>query len=167
MRSNATSSAWRVAAGFALILASQAVSAETYKWITFKPQGAGDAQVRSTEWFVEEFAKRTGGKHQIQVFWGGSVAKTKEIPDALAAGVGAFGDIITPYFPDQFPLNNAVGFFIPQPNSTLQVGKMMHDWHEKCPLSSPSFRHAVGRKGLWGNRLAQIQAAALSCCISS
>lgn len=133
MRSNATSSAWRIAAGFALILASQAVSAETYKWITFKPQGAGDAQVRSTEWFVEEFAKRTGGKHQIQVFWGGSVAKTKEIPDALAAGVGAFGDIITPYFPDQFPLNNAVGFFIPQPNSTLQVGRMMHEWHEKYP----------------------------------
>ncbi|MGH1360906.1 MAG: TRAP transporter substrate-binding protein DctP [Burkholderiaceae bacterium] len=127
------SSALRVAAGLVLAIASQAAHAETYKWITFKPQGAADAQVRSTEWFVEEFAKRTGGAHKIQMFWGGSVAKTKEIPDALAAGVGAFGDVITPYFPDQFPLNNAVGFFIPQPNSTLQVGKLMHAWHEKYP----------------------------------
>ena len=113
------SSAVALAATLGLGFAAQA---DTYKWITFKPQGAGDAQAVTTQWLVDEFEKRTGGKHKIEVFWGGSVAKTREIPEALAAGVGDFGDIITPYFPDLMPLNNAVGFFIPQPMKTLQVG---------------------------------------------
>ena len=118
---------------FCALLLSSAAQAETYKWITFKPQGAGDAQAISTQWLVDQFAERTGGKHQIEVFWGGSVAKTGEIPEALAAGVGDFGDIITPYFPDQMPLNNAVGFFIPQPNDSRTVGELMETWHETYP----------------------------------
>lgn len=117
---------------FASSLVSQA-QADTFKWITFKPQGAGDAQSISTQWFVDEFKKRTGGQHEIEVFWGGSVAKTREIPETLAAGVGDFGDIVTPYFPDKFPMNNAVGFFIPQPKSTLEIAEMMEGWHEKYP----------------------------------
>ena len=114
------------------LLAGQA-SADTYKWITSKPQGANDAQAISTQWFVDEFKRRTAGKHEIQVFWGGSVAKTREIPDALSAGAGDFGDIITPYFQDKFPLNNAVGFFIPQPNSTIEIALMMQKWHRVYP----------------------------------
>lgn len=110
-----------------------AAGADTYKWITFKPQGAGDAQAITTQWLVDQFAERTGGEHEIEVFWGGSVAKTREIPDALAAGVGDFGDIITPYFPDLMPLNNAVGFFIPQPMNTLEVGQFMEKMHAEYP----------------------------------
>lgn len=126
--------------------------AKTYKWITFKPQGAGDAQAVTTQWLVDEFAKRTDGKDKIEVFWGGSVAKTKEIPDALAAGVGDFGDIITPYFPDRMPLNNAVGFFIPQPMDTLQVGQFMEKMHAEYPqfdkeLASQNL-HAMGFRPL-------------------
>lgn len=114
-------------------LFSAGASADTYKWITSKPQGANDAQAISTQWMVDEFARRTGGKHDIQVFWGGSVAKTREIPDVLSAGGGDFGDIITPYFQDKFPLNNAVGFFIPQPNSTIEIALMMQKWHRMYP----------------------------------
>jgi TRAP-type C4-dicarboxylate transport system substrate-binding protein len=117
------------------VLASGAI-ADTYKWITYKPQGAGDAQAITTQWFADEFAKRTGGKDSIQIFWGGSVAKAKEIPTALSAGVGDFGDVITPYFPDLLPVNNAVGFFIPQPLGTEQVGEAMEAWHAKYPQFS-------------------------------
>lgn len=125
----------KIAATVALSLAATVfhAEAETLKWITFKPEGAGDAQARSTKWYVEEFNKRTGGKDKIQVFWGGSVAKTAEIPDTLSAGVGDFGDIITPYFPDKFPLNNAVGFFIPQPHSPIEIAHMMEKWHQEYP----------------------------------
>ncbi|WP_212524084.1 C4-dicarboxylate TRAP transporter substrate-binding protein [Actibacterium sp. MT2.3-13A] len=123
-----TGLAFAAAAGLAC-----AANAETYKWITFKPQGAGDAQAITTQWLVDEFEARTGGKHKIEVFWGGSVAKTREIPEALGAGVGDFGDIITPYFPDMLPLNNAVGFFIPQPMNTLQVGQFMEELHATYP----------------------------------
>jgi len=112
---------------------SLAAHADTLKWITFKPQNANDAQSITTQWMVDEFKKRTGGKHQFQVFWGGSVAKAKEIPDALSGGAGDIGDIITPYFPDKFLLNNAVGFFIPQPNSTIEVGLLMERWHRQYP----------------------------------
>jgi len=114
-------------------LGAQQVSAETYKWITSKPQGANDAQSISTQWMVDEFKKRTGGKHDIQMFWGGSVAKAKEIPDALSSGVGDIGDIITPYFQSKFPVNNAIGFFIPQPNSTIEIALKMQKWHRVYP----------------------------------
>jgi len=119
-------------AAVASVLASGAL-ADTYKWITSKPQGAGDAQAITTQWFVDQFAERTGGKHGIQMFWGGSVAKAREIPDALAAGVGDFGDVITPYFPDLLPLNNAVGFFIPQPMGSEGVGMALEAWHAAYP----------------------------------
>jgi TRAP-type C4-dicarboxylate transport system substrate-binding protein len=136
----------------AMALVAATASADTYKWITFKPQGAGDAQAVTTQWLVDQFAERTGGQHQIEVFWGGSVANTGEIPEALAAGVGDFGDIITPYFPDAMPLNNAVGFFIPQPMNTLQVGETMEEWHAIHPefveeLSSQNL-HAIGFRPL-------------------
>lgn len=123
------------AAAFAVAFAaigSQA-QAKTLKWITFKPEAAGDAQSISTKWFVEEFKKRTAGKDTIQMFWGGSVAKSKEIPDALSGGVGDIGDIITPYFPDKFPLNNAVGYFIPQPHSTIEIAELLQLWHRQYP----------------------------------
>ncbi len=116
-----------------IMVAGTAAQADTYRWITFKPQGAGDAQARSTQWFVDEFAKRTGGDHTIQVFWGGALATTREIPDALGGGVGDFGDIITPYFPDRFPLNNAVGFFVPQPNGVLEIAHLLETWHATIP----------------------------------
>lgn len=109
------------------------VQAKTLKWITFKPEAAGDAQSISTKWFVKEFEKRTAGKDKIQMFWGGSVAKSKEIPDALSGGVGDIGDIITPYFPDKFPLNNAIGYFIPQPHSTIEIAELLQLWHRQYP----------------------------------
>jgi len=133
---HAKSSHRTVIAGiFALALGALSLdaSAATLKWITFKPQNANDAQSISTQWMVDEFKKRTGGKYEFQVFWGGSVAKAKEIPDALSGGAGDIGDIITPYFPDKFPLNNAVGFFIPQPRSTIEIGLLMELWHTQYP----------------------------------
>lgn len=136
-----------------------AAQAETYKWITFKPQGAGDAQAITTQWLVDEFEKRTGGAHKIEVFWGGSVAKTREIPEALAAGVGDFGDIITPYFPDQMPLNNAVGFFIPQPLNTLEVGQLM----EKLHATYPQFKEELASQNLHAFGFRPLESYGLLC----
>lgn len=119
----------------ALAFAAIAIPAQagTLKWITSKTQNAGDAQQLSMSWMVEQFKIRTGGKEDIQVFWGGSVAKDKEIPDFISGGAADMGDIITPYFPDKFPLNNAVGYFIPQPHSTIEIAEMMQYWHRIYP----------------------------------
>jgi TRAP-type C4-dicarboxylate transport system substrate-binding protein len=140
-KSTFTAAGIALAVSFATLGTAQA---DTYKWITFKPQGAGDAQAITTQWLVDEFEKRTDGKHKIEVFWGGSVAKTREIPEALAAGVGDFGDVITPYFPDLMPMNNAVGFFIPQPMNTLEVGKFM----EKMHATYPEFKQELAENNL-------------------
>ena len=126
-------SAIRSVVALALGALTFSTSAETIKYITFKPQGANDAQTITTNWLVDEFKKRTGGKHDIRMYWGGSVANDREIPDALSGGAGDIGDIITPYFPDKFPLNNAVGFFIPQPRSTVEIGIMLERWHREYP----------------------------------
>src|SRR5690606_41912158 len=72
--------------------------AKTLRYITFKPQAANDAHSISLQWFVDEFKKRTGGEHEMEVFWGGSVAGQREVPDALETGVGASGDSVVPYF---------------------------------------------------------------------
>ncbi len=112
---------------------SLGAQADKLKFITYKPQNANDAHSISLQWMGDEFKKRTGGKHEFQMFWGGSVAKDREIPDALSGGAGDIGDIVTPYFPDKFPLNNAVGFFIPQPNSTIEIGLLMERWHRQYP----------------------------------
>lgn len=122
-------------AAAAVALAGSA-NADTYTYITYKPQGANDAHANSIQWLVDEFAKRTNGKHQIEVFWGGSVAAVGETPEAVANGVGDMGDIVTPYFPDLLPLNNAIGFYIPQPLDSQGVADAMVEWHASYPQFS-------------------------------
>lgn len=124
------------AMALAIALSATAANAETFTYITYKPQGANDAHANSVQWLVDEFAKRTDGEHTIEVFWGGSVAAVGETPEALANGVGDMGDIVTPYFPDQFPVNNAIGFFIPQPMDSGEVANAMVEWHENYPQFS-------------------------------
>lgn len=119
----------------AIIGAASAVPAhsETLRWITYKPQGANDPQAITTQWFADEVKKLTGGKTDIQISWGGTVAKINEIPNALTSGVGQIGDIVTPYFPDKFVINNAASFFIPQPHSTIALGGLMERWNTQYP----------------------------------
>ena len=119
-----------VCAMFAAAIGATTSHAETYTYATHKPQGS-DAHARSLEWLVDEFSKRTGGQHELEIFWGGSVVSVGEAPDAIGSGVVAFGDIVTPYFPDLLPVNNAVGFFIPQPMDPHGVGASMYKWHEE------------------------------------
>ncbi|OHZ02710.1 TRAP transporter substrate-binding protein DctP [Salinicola sp. MIT1003] len=120
--------------GVALLLGGiSSASADTYRWLTFKPEGANDAQSRSTKWLIQQFNERTPDDTSIKPYWGSSVASTEEVPDYVGGGVGDLGDIITPYFPDRFYLNNAVGFFIPQPLSVTEIAESMEKWHEKYP----------------------------------
>lgn len=122
---------------FVLVLAASlgqgVAAAETLNWITYKPKGAGDPQAITTQWFADELERRTGGKYKIRIHWGGSLANINEIPAALEKGVGEIGDVVTPYFPDQLPINNAISFFIPQPNSSIELGLLMDVWHRTYP----------------------------------
>lgn len=126
---------WRTTAAIgATVLCTTGVSAETtINWITYKPQGAGDPQAVTTQWFADELARRTDGEYTIRIHWGGSLSGINEILNGLTDGVGQIGDIVTPYFPDQLPINNAISFFWPQPNSSIELGLLMNYWNQVHP----------------------------------
>lgn len=121
-----------LAAAVAFGMAADA-DAKTLRYVTFKPQASNDAHSISLQWFVDEFKKRTDGEHEMEVFWGGSVAGQREVPDALETGVGDIGDIVVPYFQDQLLLNSVVTFFQPQPNSEVELGQKLVQWYDKYP----------------------------------
>lgn len=85
------------------------------------------------DWMVDEVAKRSGGDLTFDVTWGGVLATVGEVPAAVETNVVDMGNIVTPYFPDQFVINNAIPFFWPQPKSQAELGELMLKWHEEYP----------------------------------
>lgn len=112
----------------ALLSASfSAVQAETITYATWQGEASTSVHARTLHWFVDEVSKRTDGEHRVRVLWGGSGAAIDEIASAVENQVVAAGDLVLPYHPDQFPLNNAVGFFWPQPLSPTEIGQLLDD----------------------------------------
>lgn len=103
-------------------------SADRLKYGDYMPQGANEYS-RTAEWMGNEINKRAGGKHSVTMLWGGTVAKVGEVPTAVENKVIDIGPLVTPYFPDQFPINNAIPFFWPQPKSQAELGRLMLKWH--------------------------------------
>jgi TRAP-type C4-dicarboxylate transport system substrate-binding protein len=117
------------AVGLVTCIAS-AAHAETLKWGDWMAQGSTE-HAKTAEWLSNEISRRSGGKHKLQMLWGGTVVTVGEVPTAIENGVIDMGALVTPYFPDQFPINNALPFFWPQPKSQKQLGDLMLSWHEK------------------------------------
>lgn len=114
---------------FAITLATLGgASAERLKYGDYMPQGANEYS-RTAEWMGNEITRRAGGKHSVTMLWGGTVAKVGEVPTAVENKVIDMGPLVTPYFPDQFPINNAIPFFWPQPKSQAELGRLMLKWH--------------------------------------
>lgn len=85
------------------------------------------------KWMAAEVSKRSGGDLTLNVNWGGVLASVGEVPTAVEASVIDMGNVVTPYFPDQFIINNALAFFWPQPKGSAELGEMMLNWHETYP----------------------------------
>jgi TRAP-type C4-dicarboxylate transport system substrate-binding protein len=118
----------------ALLSASfSAVQAETITFATWQGEASTSVHARTLHWFVDEVSKRTEGKHSVRVLWGGAGAAINEVASAVENGVMAAGDLVLPYHPDQFPLNNVVGFFWPQPLSPLEIGQLLEGFLGKYP----------------------------------
>lgn len=118
--------------GLALAFAAPA-GAETLTYATWQPEASTDLHATSLHWFARQLSERTNGAHSLQVFWGGTVAGISEIPDAVENGVADMGDRVIPYFPDQYPVNNAISFHLPQPHSPLELAELMKSLHETYP----------------------------------
>ncbi len=122
---------WMLAAAASTFLAGNA-SAETLKWGEHLPQCCS-MYAAAAEWLKTEVNERSGGDLQFDINYGGVLATVGEIPTAIETGVIDMGNLVTPYFPDQFVVNNAIPFFWPQPKSQQELGELMIKWHEEIP----------------------------------
>ncbi len=109
-----------------------AASAQTLTWGEHLPQCCS-MYAAAAEWLAEEVNTRTNGELQFNINFGGVLAGVGEIPTAIETGVIDMGNLVTPYFPDQFVINNAIPFFWPQPKSQQELGELMIKWHEEIP----------------------------------
>ncbi len=109
------------------------------KWATYIPQNDMDPQSSTLQWFADELEKRTNGRYKINIFWSGTLAKVKEIPWAVRDGLADMGDLVTPYFPDNFPINNVGCFVVPMGLTTAELGKAYYYLHEKYPEFKKEF----------------------------
>lgn len=119
-----------IALSFAIGMATAPAAAVTLTYATWQPEASSDLHATSLHWFSEELARRTQGQHTIRMMWGGTLAGISEIPDTVESRAADMGDLVVPYFPDQFPVNNAIGFHWPQPHSPLELAEMMAEFHE-------------------------------------
>ncbi|MDP2084245.1 MAG: TRAP transporter substrate-binding protein DctP [Gemmobacter sp.] len=104
----------------------------TLKWGEHLPQCCS-MYAAAAQWAVDETAKRSNGDLKIDINYGGVLATVGEIPSAVENGVIDMGNLVTPYFPDQFVINNAIPFFWPQPKSQAELGELMLKWHDEVP----------------------------------
>lgn len=107
--------------------------AETLSYATWQAEASQDLHAISLHWFQDQLKERTNGAHDLRIFWGGTLAGISEIGDAVENGLADMGDLVVPYFPDQLPVNNAIGFFWPQPHSPKELATMMKSFHETIP----------------------------------
>jgi TRAP-type C4-dicarboxylate transport system substrate-binding protein len=61
----------------------------------------------ATKWWVDQVHKRTQGRVNIKVYWGGTVAGSREILDVLRSGAADLADDIWgAYYPRELPLRS-------------------------------------------------------------
>jgi TRAP-type C4-dicarboxylate transport system substrate-binding protein len=90
---------------------------------------------------AKEIKKRSKGKHSVTMLWGGTVVKVGEVASAVQNDIIDMGPLVTPYFPDQFPINNMIPFFWPQPKNQAQLGALMLKWDAEYP----AFRNELAK----------------------
>lgn len=120
-------------AALSLGLAASGAQAETLSYATWQPEASQDLHAISLHWFQDQLKERSNGEHDLRIFWGGTLAGISEIGDAVENGLADMGDLVVPYFPDQLPVNNAIGFFWPQPHSPKELATMMRTFHDTIP----------------------------------
>jgi TRAP-type transport system periplasmic protein len=113
-------------------LASVAKAETVLRWGEHLPQCCS-MYAAAAQWAVDEVAKRSNGDLKIDIQYGGVLATVGEIPTAIENSVIDMGNLVTPYFPDQFIINNAIPFFWPQPKSQQELGELMLKWHAEIP----------------------------------
>jgi TRAP-type C4-dicarboxylate transport system substrate-binding protein len=87
----------------------------------------------AADWMQKEVDARSNGTLKFDINYGGVLATVGEITTAIETGMIDMGNIVTPYFPDELVVNNAIPFFWPQPKSQQELGELMLKWDAEIP----------------------------------
>ena len=118
-----------------LILATGATAAKkkiTWKYANFSVPTGNAPGVQKLFW--DMVTKRTGGNWKFKMFWSGTLAPARGLPDALKIGNCEVTEICPAYYPSKFPIYNMVylpGIF-PYSGQSEEVYrthiKIINDW---------------------------------------
>ena len=99
------------------ILLIETASAQEKKSITlnyavvFPPTGV---YAEGIKWWAGEVNKRTEGSLTIKIHWGGALARSMEMAEAVRTGTADIGDTVwAPYLPEKLPMHIIADYAIP------------------------------------------------------
>ena len=81
----------------------------------------------------EEIEKATNGLVKIDIYYSQSLAKGREVLDAVKDGVVDIGDVNPAYYPGQLPLHSSVIVFTKAPPKHRQKKEVVYRTYEKYP----------------------------------
>ena len=82
---------------------------------------------------VEEIEKHTNGEVKVQVHWGGSLLKSKEILGGIQDGIVDIGYINSNYYPKQMRVNSIFSLFPQGPKKFSNISWFYENAFEKIP----------------------------------
>lgn len=91
--------------------------------------------------FVEEVEKHTNGAVKIQVHWGGSLMKSKEILNGIRDGIVDIGYINANYYPKQMRINGAFALFPQGPREFTN----QYWFYKQCFETVPAIKEELQR----------------------
>jgi TRAP-type C4-dicarboxylate transport system substrate-binding protein len=90
-----------------------------------------------TYWFAKEVERRTEGKVKVDVYWGQSLAKGRELLKATQTGIADMAYVASAYYVDQFPAAQLFG--LPFTHSTVfYTDGYMYKLRTRKPVNSLS-----------------------------
>ena len=89
--------------------------------------------------FQEELEKSTNGKVQIEIYWGGSLLKGKEILKGVEDGIADMGDVNPNYYPNQLPIGGVFNVLPRGPLNYLQQVEVYERTMEEIPAWKDEF----------------------------
>lgn len=74
-----------------------------------------------TYWFAEELERRTEGRVKVNIFWGQSLAKGRELLKAAETGIADMAYTASAYYVDQLPAAQLFGLPFTHPNLMVNI----------------------------------------------
>lgn len=127
--------------GFCLILSpGHADSQVVLRWAEGTAQASPEKDW--VEWTSREIEKRTHGRVKAKVFWGGSLAKLMEMPEAVSTGVADIGWVIDSYHPRFTRLGGFLqNTFLFNPTSDLEgLTKKILELYDMTPAFNEEYK---------------------------